>query len=280
VGAAVAAGAPAASTIDGTNHFAYAANAGWVDARGDGAHGSVIGEYICSNYLYCANAGWISLGVGQAANGSYYSNTASNDWGVNHVGDGRLRGFAYGANIGWVNFEGNGNPRFDLLTGKFDGYAYSANVGWISLSNAAAFVQTDSVAPGADTDGDGMPDAWEYLHIGNLTTYGTNTDADGDGSLDREEYGADTNPRDPAERLEVTAIGPRTPAFLREVSWASQPTRFYHVEVSTNLLSGAWVDCGLGLFAPDPVGPTTRAVNDAGLGPRYFRATAVRPLTP
>ena len=31
------------------------------------------------------------------------------------MGDGRLRGMAYGANVGWINFEDQGNPRVDQL---------------------------------------------------------------------------------------------------------------------------------------------------------------------
>ena len=40
-----------------------------------------------------------------------------------------------------------------------------ATVGWISLSNAVAFVQTDAIAPGADTDGDNIADAFEYQFV-------------------------------------------------------------------------------------------------------------------
>ncbi len=64
----------AQSTINATNKFAYAANLGWVNARGDTTNGVVIGEYVCSGFAYAANVGWINFGSGVAANGIYYSN--------------------------------------------------------------------------------------------------------------------------------------------------------------------------------------------------------------
>src|SRR5262245_617248 len=111
----------AASTIDPTNKYAYGANIGWIDWRGDGTTGAIIGEYVCSGYIYSANAGWIYLGSGSPINGIQYQNLAANDFGVNTDGFGNLRGYAYGANIGWINFEGTGAPKVDLITGGLSG---------------------------------------------------------------------------------------------------------------------------------------------------------------
>ena len=69
---------------------------------------------------------------------------------MNNDGLGNLRGYAYGANIGWINFEQTyGQPKVNLLTGQLSGYVWSANCGWISLSNAVAYVQTDTIQQGA-----------------------------------------------------------------------------------------------------------------------------------
>jgi hypothetical protein len=130
------------STIDSAHHYAYGANLGWVDLRGDVTHGVIIGQFVCSGSLYSANAGWINLGSGAPANGVYYQNNSASDYGVNRDAAGNLRGYAYGANIGWIAFEDTGAPKMDLITGNFSGYAYSANSGWISLSNATASVQS------------------------------------------------------------------------------------------------------------------------------------------
>jgi uncharacterized membrane protein len=134
--------------IDPVNKYAYGANIGWVDWRGDTKHGAVISTSVCSGYIYSANVGWINLGNGNPANGSYYQNLWAGDFGVNTDDLGNLRGFAYGANIGWVYFEDNGAPSVDLVSGRLSGYIYSANCGWISLSNAFAYVQADTIPNG------------------------------------------------------------------------------------------------------------------------------------
>jgi hypothetical protein len=139
----------AATTIDAANYYAYAANLGWIDWRGDTANGAVVGLNVCSGNIYSANVGWINLGSGTPVNGLSYLNNSATDFGVNRDAAGNLRGYAYGANIGWINFEATGAPKMDLLTGNFSGYAYSANCGWISLSNATALVQSTVFAGNA-----------------------------------------------------------------------------------------------------------------------------------
>jgi hypothetical protein len=132
------------STINGTNHYAYGANLGWVDWRGDATHGAVIGTNICSGYIYSANFGWINLGNGSPANGNQYQNNSASDFGVNVDSSGNLSGYAYGANLGWINFTNIGTPQVDLASGSLTGSVWSANWGWISLSNTVASVQTSA----------------------------------------------------------------------------------------------------------------------------------------
>ena len=139
----------AGTTIDSFNRYAYGANIGWMDWRGDTNNGVVIGAYVCSGYIYSANVGWINLGSGSPTNGIRYQNLSAGDFGVNNDGLGNLSGYAYGANIGWITFEQTyGQPKVSLLTGQMSGYVWSANCGWISLSNAVAYVQTDTISPG------------------------------------------------------------------------------------------------------------------------------------
>ena len=140
----------AATTITGTNRYAYGANVGWTDWCGDTNNGAVISGRFCSGNLYAANVGWISLGSGAPANGVQYQNNSAGDYGVNIGSDGSLRGYAWGANIGWINFEDNGAAAVDFVTGNLSGYAWGANVGWLSLSNAQAFVQTTTLVPAND----------------------------------------------------------------------------------------------------------------------------------
>ena len=270
-------GSRAATTITDTNHFAYGANVGWIECRGDVANGAVIGEYICTGYLWAANVGWISLGSGTPANGIHYQNNSASDWGVNHDGLGNLRGYAWGANIGWIAFETNGAPKVDLWTGKLSGSVWSANCGWISLSNAVALVQTATMAPGADSDGDGIPDAWELQNFGNLTTANGSSDADGDGQSDKNEYLADTNPLDASSNLRITYFsrGTLRPTY-NVLQWTARPTRFYGVDYRSALTPpGAWTN----LVTFPWLGAGSVGFDDFG-SQQFYRVRAFRPLTP
>lgn len=278
----------AASTIDPAHRFAYAANAGWIDWRADGTNGAVIGQYVCSGLLYSANAGWIDLGSGQPRDGVRYSNASARDFGVNHDGAGNLQGCAWGPNIGWVYFTNRttagtpfAGPSVDLLTGKLSGYAWSGNLGWISLSNSLASVRTTRLSTGPDTDDDGIADAWELERFGNLETAGADSDFDGDGSSDRDEFLAGFDPRQPESKLEVKT--PRAISAGEEVSltWPSRPDRQYRILTADNLGSNArWSDAGLGFIDPDAGGSTTRSVRSSPTSSRFFRIEAVNPLWP
>ena len=208
------ASAHAATTIDAANPNAYAANIGWINCRGDVANGAVVGEFVCSGFIYSANCGWISLGNGAPTNGIRYGNLAAADYGVNteqYFANGvtfeaKLRGYAYGANIGWIAFENTGNPRVNLSTGRLLGYAWGANVGWIALSETGVTVNTTVIAAGTDGDGDGIPDAWERTHAASLLLMNAGTDSDHDGILDKDEYAADTEPFDANDYLRITIL--------------------------------------------------------------------------
>lgn len=268
----VATSVQAQSTINVTNRYAYGANIGWVDARGDTTNGVVVGEYVCSGFAYAANVGWINFGDGSAANGIYYANNSATDFGVNQDGTGRLRGYAYGANIGWINFEDTGNPAVNLLTGELSGYAYSANCGWISLKDTNVVVFTDIIRRGLSTAGDGIPDAWKLVNFGSLANPNAvaNADPDGDGKTNLQEYQDGTNPNNPNSALMITSFSKG--ATQVSVTWTSVPPAAgytYTIETNPDLLPATpWSDSGLGLISPSGGTTTSRNVNYAAL--QYF----------
>ena len=267
----------AASTIDPDNKYAYGANMGWVNAYADnGTNGAVIGQAFCSGHMYGANVGWIHLGDGAPANNMAYGNTSATDYGINHDGLGNLSGYAYGANIGWINFEqGQGKPKIDLLTGALSGYAWGANVGWINLSGLA----TLSLAI-LDTDGDGIPDAWEFGHTNTLVVLDKNgKDSDGDGIPDVGEYAGDTDPFDPGDFLRITdfeVVGMTT----NNVTWPVKTTRLYTLQHAAALSNGMEWTMTSSSFIP-PSGPEVMepviGVADTN---RFYRVQAEPPLSP
>ena len=287
--------AHAASNIDPAvgNSHAYGANIGWINARGDGTNGAVVGEFTCSGFIYSANCGWINLGSGAPANGIRYLNNSATDFGVNTeqyfangtICEAKLRGFAYGANIGWVNFEAGGDPRVNLATGKLLGYAYGANVGWIALAETGVNVRTTTLAPGADTDADTIPDNWELFFGGgiDLTKLTLTGDRDGDGILDKDEYAADTNPFSPLDRLQITAfVAPRqiggVGPVVSDLTWTSKPSRKYSIEISPDLIV-PFVPAFTNI-APDNAATTFERFSDSTTAKKFYRIRAKLPLVP
>ena len=92
-----------------------------------------------------------------------------------------------------------------------------------------------------DTDGDGIPDAWELAHVGTL-------DSDGDGVPDVAEFIAGTNPNDPNEvfhlAIQRLTNGNSQVSFLARLAQGQDYvglTRYYALESTTNLASHNWV---------------------------------------
>ena len=276
---------PAASTINSTNKYAYAANAGWINFRHDqpsSPNGIVFGDYFVSGYAYGANLGWINLGDGTPTNLIQYQNNSATDCGVNHDGLGNLSGYAYGANIGWINFgwatvSDANRPRVSLLTGAFSGYAYSANIGWINLG--AGYLVTDTMTF-TDTDGDGIADAWELTYFGVLTTATTVSDFDKDGATDKNEYISGTTPNDKNDYFKIVSSTYNGTHTQATVIFTTKASRLYRLETSNALGASpdVWTNSALGTFPPDAGTTTTKIITWPGTAKKFIRAAAVQPL--
>jgi hypothetical protein len=277
-----------ATTIDANHQYSYGANIGWMNWLADSStDGVVIGEFICSGWIWSANVGWINIGNGNPVNHIQYQDNSATDFGVNYgidptqPGYGILRGYAYGANIGWINFEVTGNPRVSLFTGALSGYAYSANCGWINLNDMNGnYVQTDRIAMGADTNGNGIADAWQYLYFGGLLAPGQeNSDPNGTGMTLLQDYQDGIDPTVRGSGLRITAYSANSGGTISAITFTSTAARLYTIEVNTDLTQPLnWTDGGLGMFAPDQGTSTTRNVMQASAVKRFFRVKTMRPL--
>ncbi len=261
-----------------TNRVAWGANVGWINCRPNPVDGAVIGEYFCWGYLYSGNAGWIRLGVGTPTNGFRYSNTSDADYGVNHDGLGNLRGYAWGANVGWIRFEDVGAPSVDLVTGNLDGYVWGANIGWISLSNLQGAVRTAWMDAGPDSDGDGMPDAYEYFWVGTTGIFDAVSQSDSDEVSDLDEYTMGTSPLNAASYLRIINYFPAGTPTNVSVTWTTELRRHYRLEHGSDLTNElTWTDTGFGRLIPSG-GTMTRIAACGTATQRFWRVLALRPL--
>jgi len=84
----------------------------------------------------------------------------------------------------------------------------------------------------ADSDADGIPDAWELQYFGSLTR-SMEVDSDNDGQINRFEYLAGTNPTNRASRFELGRVAKTTNDVI--VNWNTCTNRVYSVLWTSNL---------------------------------------------
>lgn len=115
-----------------------------------------------------------------------------------------------------------------------------------------------------DSDGDGLPDAWEISFFGNLAQSDTD-DFDGDGFSNMQEYMSGTDPKDSASALQIVSVTPSGNDNL--IGFASVADKTYQVKYSDDLATGIWI-----LIQQVTATGSTTQVSDTGgaLQPRRF----------
>ncbi|MFO7535139.1 MAG: fibronectin type III domain-containing protein [Kiritimatiellia bacterium] len=97
----------------------------------------------------------------------------------------------------------------------------------------------------SDADQDNMPDSWEIANFGSVNTVGAESDSDfdGDGFSNLEEYVAGTNPVDPASGPTLTlAIQSKRITVSFEAVQAESPNRrYYSLERTDSLSKETWL---------------------------------------
>ncbi len=110
--------------------------------------------------------------------------------------------------------------------GSFDGYDRNAVVGlpnWIL----------------GDTDGNGLPDWWEFKYFGILTGTPPQADADRDGVSNLAEYLSGTNPTNASSYFHIVSLTPGSPT---KILVTCEPGRFYTLLCADDIATN-WVAC-------------------------------------
>ncbi len=256
--------------------WTWGSNIGWVQWAPSIEKAATLTQSVAHGFVFAPNVGWIHLGDGTPRDGVRYGNDGPEDYGININPDGALRGWAYGANIGWVRFADTGDPRIHWETGRVSGFAYGLNVGWIRIGDSDSGPQIDRLVPGKDSDGDGIPDTWERKFTSNLAQLEKGGDHDSDGVADYAEYIADTDPTDPESLLRIREVVPNPNGSGIILKWSAQPARRYLVEARQNLSSESpWQESGLGLLRASDSTLSVELPKETQS--RYFRVRALLP---
>lgn len=142
---------------------------------------------------------------------------------------------------GTADWFGSNIVASDTLDGN---YRFTFN----EQSLAYSLVATGS----ADGDGDGMDDSWEeyYFVTTDAVGGGPNDDWDGDGSSNLTEWGAGTNPTDPADLFCVKLFSISGTSV--DVSWSSVSGKTYAIQKCTDLTDNSWGSVVSGIDASSP----------------------------
>ena len=124
----------------------------------------------------------------------------------------------------------------------------------------------------ADTDKDGLPDAWENANGLNANAAGDAAlDADGDTMTNQEEYIAGTNPQDPNSYLNVGNVAAGNSATI---TFQALSNKTYTVEFNDSLSAPAWSK--LADVVATPTNRTATVIDPSPADTRFYRLTTPR----
>ncbi len=125
----------------------------------------------------------------------------------------------------------------------------------------------------ADTDGDGIPDAWLEHYFGHITGQAgdlsrARDDADGDGMTNLQEYLAGTDPRDAASALRLAIAVIASSNTTATLTWQVSPGKHYGLFYKNHLNDVNWQNAAGDIYVIGTSGYLRLASKDSS---RYYR---------
>jgi uncharacterized protein (TIGR03790 family) len=106
----------------------------------------------------------------------------------------------------------------------------------VYIDNLVVSDSSASLLVSEDSDGDGIPDAWELRYFEDLDRVSAEGDADGDGCGDRDEWLSGTHPGQPGSCLRTVQVGAGPPGTgIGSVVFDTVPGHVYEVQHSADL---------------------------------------------
>lgn len=141
---------------------------------------------------------------------------------------------------------------------------------WSIITNSGSRTQRSAnYAAGIDTDGDGIPNAWETYYSLDPNVNDAADDPDDDGMSNLDEYIARTNPKRADSTFRMSGITGTTPG-TQTLTWNSSPGVTYRVQYAPNP-DGPWQDLNKVVANETGTETSTTVSAASGIDMRFYR---------